>query len=86
MSLWVFVCSDGLTILAEMASWLGRSDDQAKYSAQAAALKGKINQLMFNGSAFCDGTCAAVHLIVCALQRLAEACMTAEHIQEYAVR
>ena len=42
-----------------MAGWLGRTADQAKYSAQAEALKTKINQLMFNGSAFCDGTCAA---------------------------
>ena len=58
------VSADGLTTLAEMAGWLGRSADQAKYRAHAAALKAKINQLMFNGSAFCDGTCAAVHLRV----------------------
>ena len=54
------LCTDGLNTLAEIAGWLGRSADQAKYSAQAAALKARINQLMFNGSAFCDGTCAAL--------------------------
>ena len=60
-------CSDGLTTLAEMAGWLGRTADQAKYSAHAEALKAKINQLMFNGSAFCDGTCAAEHPTILSL-------------------
>ena len=61
------VYADGLKTLAEIAGWLGRSADQAKYSAQAATLKKTINQLMFNGSAFCDGMCTAVHSIVVAL-------------------
>ena len=50
----------GLTTLAKMAGWLGRTADQTKYAAQAAHLKKAINALMFNGSAFCDGICSDV--------------------------
>lgn len=62
------VYADGLKTLAEIAGWLGRSADQAKYGAQAATLKKRINQLMFNGSAFCDGMRTAVPSIVVALR------------------
>lgn len=48
----------GLSTLAEIAGWLGRTADQQKYIAQAAKLKTTINKLMFNGTAFCDGICS----------------------------
>jgi len=43
--------------LAEIAGWLGRTADQAKYTAKANKLKTAINALMFSGKAFCDGIC-----------------------------
>ena len=51
----------GLTTLAKMAGWLGRTADQTKFATQAAQLKTAINAQMFNGScAFCDGICSDV--------------------------
>ena len=64
------VYADGLKTLAEIAGWLGRTADQAKYDAQAATLKKRINQLMFNGSAFCDGMRTPVNSIVVALSEV----------------
>ena len=48
----------GLTTLAELAGWVGRPADVARFAQQAAALRAAINLHMWNGSAYCDGVCA----------------------------
>jgi len=50
----------GLSTLVELATWLNRSEDAARYQAIEAKLKTAINRQMWNGTAFCDGVCSNI--------------------------
>lgn len=45
----------GLDTLVEVAGYLGRTADVAKYKAQADTLRANINKLLWDGQAYTDG-------------------------------
>ena len=51
----------GLGALVDLATWLGRTADAARYQEIKTRLKATINLKLWNGKAFCDGPCSAVH-------------------------
>lgn len=50
----------GLDLLAQMLAAGGRTDNASRIAAESAGLKAAITKYMWNGSAYCDGVCAAV--------------------------